>query len=139
MATEDRPTADGARDGARDAAGDGPLAWWEQGEEPDYRATLANERTFLAWTRTALAMLAGSLAILQLPRVAPFVLRLALSAYLIAAAVATTLVGYHQWRTRQARMRHRRPLGHGPVQALLALAFVVLAALICAVVVVGAH
>lgn len=29
------------------------------GEEPDPRFTLANERTFLAWIRTALAFLAG--------------------------------------------------------------------------------
>ena len=26
------------------------------GDEPDYRFTLANERTFLAWIRTALAL-----------------------------------------------------------------------------------
>lgn len=30
------------------------------GEEPDPRFTLANERTFLAWTRTALALLASA-------------------------------------------------------------------------------
>ena len=36
--------------------------WWvsaDDGEEPDYRFTLANERTFLAWVRTALGLLAG--------------------------------------------------------------------------------
>ena len=33
--------------------------WYEEGEEPDYRFTLANERTFLAWLRTALALIAG--------------------------------------------------------------------------------
>ena len=35
--------------------------WHEQGEEPDYRFSLANERTFLAWVRTALAILAGAI------------------------------------------------------------------------------
>jgi putative membrane protein len=34
--------------------------------EPDYRFTLANERTFLAWNRTSLALIAGGLAIGQL-------------------------------------------------------------------------
>ncbi|MBX7442286.1 MULTISPECIES: DUF202 domain-containing protein [unclassified Arthrobacter] len=33
------------------------------GEEPDPRFTLANERTFLAWIRTSLALLAGGIAI----------------------------------------------------------------------------
>jgi putative membrane protein len=33
------------------------------GTEPDPRFTLANERTFLAWIRTSLALLAGGLAI----------------------------------------------------------------------------
>jgi putative membrane protein len=33
------------------------------GTEPDPRFTLANERTFLAWIRTALALLAGGIAI----------------------------------------------------------------------------
>ena len=32
--------------------------WRQEGEEPDYRFSLANERTFLAWIRTALALLA---------------------------------------------------------------------------------
>ncbi|WP_120997699.1 YidH family protein [Stutzerimonas urumqiensis] len=33
------------------------------GEEPDPRFTLANERTYLAWTRTALALLGGAIAL----------------------------------------------------------------------------
>ncbi|MCY1272436.1 hypothetical protein D9M68_144620 [compost metagenome] len=33
------------------------------GSEPDPRFTLANERTFLAWIRTALALLAGGIAV----------------------------------------------------------------------------
>jgi putative membrane protein len=35
-------------------------------QEPDYRFTLANERTFLAWIRTALALIAGGVAVVQL-------------------------------------------------------------------------
>ncbi|MFJ6214723.1 YidH family protein [Streptomyces sp. NPDC092296] len=104
--------------------------WWQRGEEPDYRATLANERTFLAWTRTALALLAGSLAVLELVTVAPFALRLALACYLIALSMAVTVIGYRQWRVRQERMRHRRPLGHSRVHLMLGLALLLLGALI---------
>jgi len=38
----------------------------QPGTEPDARFTFANERTFLAWNRTALALIAAGLAIVQL-------------------------------------------------------------------------
>jgi putative membrane protein len=38
-------------------------ATFPDGEEPDPRFTLANERTFLAWTRTSLAFLAAGVAL----------------------------------------------------------------------------
>ena len=40
-------------------------AWQHEGDDPDYRFTLANERTFLAWIRTALALLAGGVLLHQ--------------------------------------------------------------------------
>ena len=40
-------------------------SWRQQGQEPDYRFSLANERTFLAWIRTALALLAGGVLLDQ--------------------------------------------------------------------------
>ena len=40
-------------------------SWRQQGKEPDYRFSLANERTFLAWIRTALALLAGGVLLDQ--------------------------------------------------------------------------
>ncbi len=49
-------------------AGTHPRSWFARwlfpdGDEPDPRFTLANERTYLAWTRTALAFLAGGIAL----------------------------------------------------------------------------
>ncbi|OHU31324.1 YidH family protein [Mycobacteroides franklinii] len=35
------------------------------GTEPDYRFTLANERTYLAWVRTSLALIASGVALMQ--------------------------------------------------------------------------
>ena len=40
-------------------------SWRRDGQEPDYRFSLANERTFLAWIRTALALLAGGVLLDQ--------------------------------------------------------------------------
>lgn len=108
--------------------------WWARGREPDYRATMANERTFLAWTRTSLALLASSLAVARLFGGVPQPLSLALAGLLILLSLAATAVGYAQWRTRQARMRLGLPLGHYPVQVFMAAAFVVLAGMVAAMV-----
>ena len=40
-------------------------SWRSSGREPDYRFSLANERTFLAWIRTALSLLAGGVLLEQ--------------------------------------------------------------------------
>lgn len=40
-----------------------PRYVYEHGEEPDYRFSFANERTFLAWIRTALAFVASGVAV----------------------------------------------------------------------------
>lgn len=108
----------------------GAPPWWREGEEPDYRATLANERTFLSWSRTALALLAAALAVLRLSGITPYDLRLALACYLIMLAVAVTIVGYVQWRLRQGRMRAGGPLGHNLSQAAFMLGLLLLAGLV---------
>ena len=53
-------------DTSADRSEHGPsLKWWQRGARPDYRFSLANERTFLAWIRTALALIAGAVGIDQ--------------------------------------------------------------------------
>jgi putative membrane protein len=113
--------------------------WWEVGEEPDYRFSLANERTFLAWVRTALGMLAGALAVTQLATAVPEALRLviALSLALLAAAVSTA--NFWQWRDRQRRMRLGQPLGRTRVLPAVTIAMVVFSLLIVSVIVVSSR
>lgn len=85
--------------------------WRGEGSEPDYRFTLANERTFLAWIRTALALLAGGVLLHQFatelgPRVAVTVLSVGLG--LIAAVLSA--VSYTRWRANEIAIRQGRPL-----------------------------
>ena len=59
----ERPGAEAATGWLRSLVPGDPRA---AGSEPDYRFTLANERTFLAWIRTALALAAGGLGAIAL-------------------------------------------------------------------------
>ena len=81
-------------------------------EEPDIRFTLANERTFLAWNRTALALVVAGLGIVQLlppfPRV-PWG-RHALGVPLIVLGAVVSVTAYLEWRRTQTALRRREPM-----------------------------
>src|SRR5881398_3343497 len=86
-------------------------SWRRQGREPDYRFSLANERTFLAWIRTALALLAGGVLLDQFStRLAPHVVVRGLSVGLGVLAAALCAMAYRRWRDNEIAMRHARPL-----------------------------
>ncbi len=83
----------------------------EDEQEPDYRFTLANERTFLAWMRTALALLAAGVAVVQLvPHFSVAGVRTAVGVTLGAMSVLVSLGGVWRWRGVQVAMRRSRPL-----------------------------
>lgn len=89
----------------------GRTRWHEEGDEPDYRFTLANERTFLAWIRTALAMLAAAVAVAQLvPSFRPVAARHVLGGLLAALGLLISATAYWRWRGNQHAMRTGRPL-----------------------------
>jgi putative membrane protein len=74
--------------------------------EPDYRFTLANERTFLAWIRTSLALLAGGVALMQLvPRFDVSGVRHVLSVSLVAAGGTLAALAVRRWQRVEQAMR----------------------------------
>ncbi|HEX4398261.1 MAG TPA: DUF202 domain-containing protein [Trebonia sp.] len=94
-------------------------AWWprgaehpEEGREPDPRFTFANERTFLAWSRTALALVVAGLGIVQL--LPPFpgvpVGRHLLGVPLIVLGAVLAIVAYGEWVRNQRALRRGDPL-----------------------------
>lgn len=80
------------------------VAW-----EPDARFTLAIERTFLAWIRTALALLAGGVALELLGLELQPELRLAASLVLIVAGVITPTMAWVGWMGTERTLRLGSP------------------------------
>jgi putative membrane protein len=96
--------------------------------EPDYRFTLANERTFLAWLRTSLSLLAAGVAVVQLlPEFAVPGTRVVVGGLLAALAVITAAGGVLRWRGVESAIRRGRPLPTQRMPWVLAGGLVVLA------------
>ena len=110
---------------------DGPQA---EGTAPDYRFSLANERTFLAWIRTALALVGGGLAVagflppLRIPHLREV---LSVALMLLGAAIAVRAIDH--WARAERAMRLGRPLPASRFPGVLAVA-VALGALLLLVV-----
>lgn len=87
-----------------------PASVFSRGEEPDARFTLANERTFLAWIRTALALIAGGVALELLGLDLHAGLRLAASLVLIVVGTLTPALAWIGWARTERALREGRPL-----------------------------
>ena len=104
-----------------------PRAAWARrllgnGEEPDPRFTLANERTFLAWVRTSLALAAAGVA-LRLVDDSTVARVVAVALALAGAALAAGALP--RWVGLERALRQRRPL---PAPVLVPLLSVLVAA-----------
>lgn len=101
--------------------------WRREGQKPDYRFSLANERTFLAWIRTSMAVLAGAIAIDQLaPQIAPSGVRIVVCVLLAVIGSALAVEAYRRWALQEQAMRNNQELPHAWL--LIALTAVVAAA-----------
>jgi putative membrane protein len=101
--------------------------WRSQGQEPDYRFSLANERTFLAWIRTALAILAGGILLHEFAlKLQPRWMMPVLSIGLAGMAGLLGAVVYQRWRAVEIAMRQSEPLPRSWLLSLLSGALVVL-------------
>jgi putative membrane protein len=92
----------------------------EVGTEPDYRFTLANERTFLAWIRTALALAAGGLAVIGV--IEDLYGQEFLGLMLLALSFVTAATSYRRWASNERSMRLGEPLPASRLPQMLAVA-----------------
>jgi len=112
----------------------------DEGTEPDPRFTFANERTFLAWSRTALALVVAGLGVVQLLPPFPGVPwgRHVLGVPLIVFGAIVAVVAYGEWVKSQRAMRLGQPLPRSVMPRLLAVVITVIAIIASVVVLVSA-
>jgi putative membrane protein len=108
------------------------------GRDPDPRFTLANERTFLAWNRTALALIGGGLAAGQLLDFDSRGARLVVALPPIALGLLLALTSYRRWEANERAMRLDEPLPGGGPPWLLSVGIAVVAVVVLVVLAVDA-
>ncbi|MCS0493746.1 YidH family protein [Ancylobacter mangrovi] len=97
------------------------MKWWQTGTRPDYRFSLANERTFLAWIRTALALIAGAVGVDQFAsHLGSPLTRLSLALVLFCVGGALGAVAYARWARAENAMRHEADLPRSLLLPILA-------------------
>ena len=111
-----------------------------EGAEPDPRFTFANERTFLAWSRTALALVVAGLGVVQLLPPFPGVPwgRHVLGVPLIVFGAVVAVAAYGEWVRSQRALRLGRPLPRSIMPRLLAAVITVIAVIAAVVVLTSA-
>ncbi len=83
---------------------------YRDGTDPDARFSLANERTFLAWIRTSLALLAAGVALEALDLPVQPDLRFAAALVLVALGVLAPALAWVGWARAERSMRRSSPL-----------------------------
>ncbi|WP_448322320.1 YidH family protein [Streptomyces sp. CO7] len=109
----------------------------EEGDTPDYRFSLANERTFLAWLRTSLALIGGGFAVDQFLPDLRRGWRVALVCALLAAGAVSALRAVDRWARCERAMRRGEDLPPTRFPALVSLGVALIALLMTIVVLVG--
>ena len=104
-----------------------PARVYGVGSEPDFRFSLANERTFLAWVRTSLALLAGGVALDAVELDGPKGLQTAVAVVLVVLGLLGAGAAWVRWAATERAMRTRRPLPSTAVLAWIALVLMAVA------------
>lgn len=105
--------------------------WRKTGKAPDYRFTLANERTFLAWIRTALAFLAAAVGIDQLaPNIAPEIYRESLALILSLFSAGLAYYAYRRWAHNERAMRNNSELAYTKTLSVISIVMIVVIAFV---------
>lgn len=109
----------------------------DEGTTPDYRFSLANERTFLAWIRTALALVAGGIAVDQFLTDLDWGVRTAIAVSLLIGGAMCALRAVHHWARCERAMRRGESLPLSRFPTLLAVGTALASLMVATAVVLG--
>jgi putative membrane protein len=102
---------------------------YDSGDEPDYRFSLANERTLLAWIRTALALMAGGVAVRAVDLAVDSALQTVMSVWLVGLGMVLAGGSWWRWASSERAIRRGEPLPASPIGAVVALGVLVVGVL----------
>lgn len=107
---------------------DGRWPQWvyRTGKDPDYRFSFANERTFLAWIRTALALIAGGVALGSVDLSMSYALRRPLAVGLLVFGALCAVVALLRWALAERGMRRGEALPSSRLSTVLVVGLVAL-------------
>ena len=108
---------------------------YRAGREPDPRFTFANERTFLAWIRTALALIAAGVALEALVPAGGGAARKLLAVALIGLGSGCGLLAYGRWMVNERALRTDHPLPAPMLAPVLGYGIAAIGVLACVVLV----
>lgn len=95
------------------------------GEEPDYRFSFANERTFLAWIRTSLALLVAAVALDVVDLSVSDEVQRGLAALLVCLGLISAVAAWFRWAAAERAIRNGAPLPSLGFSVILVLGLVV--------------
>ncbi|TIC88828.1 DUF202 domain-containing protein [Nocardioides sp. GY 10113] len=103
---------------------------YSEGEEPDYRFSFANERTFLAWIRTSLALLAAAVAVDVVNLDLDEPLRVGLVIVLATLGLISAVAAWVRWALAERAIRRKAPLPALGFAVILVVGLVLISAVI---------
>ena len=114
-----------------------PRSVYGVGAEPDPRFSFANERTTLAWLRTALALIAAGVSVDVFLDDLTSVLRKGVAVGLLLLGVACSVGAFVRWARNERALRDRQPLPGSGLALLLGYALAAVGIVLCVVVLWG--
>jgi putative membrane protein len=115
-----------------------PRSVYKVGAEPDPRFSFANERTTLAWLRTALALIAAGVSVDVFLDDLTSAVRKAVAVLLLILGIGSSIGAFVRWARNERALRDRQPLPGTGFALTISYALAAIGLVLCLIVLWGA-